>query len=100
MSFVVPESGKDKLLRYTDLLGKWNRTYNLTAIRDPLKMVTHHVLDSLAVVPPSPKMEVTPQPAGDWRSAENGHAPRSRLFGGGPPLADAREGEFGRCGLG
>ena len=30
---------------------KWNRTYNLTAIREPEKMVTHHVLDSLAVLP-------------------------------------------------
>ena len=51
MSFVLPESGKGKLLRYTELLGKWNRTYNLTAIRDPLEMITHHLLDSLAVVP-------------------------------------------------
>jgi 16S rRNA (guanine527-N7)-methyltransferase len=51
MSFVLPEAGKDKLLRYTDLLGKWNRTYNLTAIRDPLEVITHHLLDSLAVVP-------------------------------------------------
>jgi 16S rRNA (guanine527-N7)-methyltransferase len=51
MSFVLPESGNDKLLRYTELLAKWNRTYNLTAIRDPLEMITHHLLDSLAVVP-------------------------------------------------
>jgi len=39
---------RDRLLAYLDLLAKWNRTYNLTAIRDPLKMVSHHVLDSLA----------------------------------------------------
>jgi 16S rRNA (guanine527-N7)-methyltransferase len=43
-----------KLLRYTELLAKWNRTYNLTAISDPLGMVTHHLLDSLAVVPHLP----------------------------------------------
>jgi 16S rRNA (guanine527-N7)-methyltransferase len=51
LSVVLPQSGSDKLLRYTDLLAKWNRTYNLTAIRDPLEMITHHLLDSLAVVP-------------------------------------------------
>src|SRR3979490_1655517 len=51
MSLVLPQSGGDKLLRYTDLLAKWNRTYNLTAIRDPLEMITHHLLDSLAVFP-------------------------------------------------
>lgn len=54
MSLVLPQLGNDKLLRYTELLAKWNRTYNLTAIRDPLEMITHHVLDSLAVVPHLP----------------------------------------------
>jgi len=44
----------EKLLRYVALLEKWNRTYNLTAIRDPLEMVSHHLLDSLAVVPHLP----------------------------------------------
>jgi len=44
-------SAVDQLLAYQGLLAKWNRTYNLTAIRDPLEMVTHHSLDSLAVVP-------------------------------------------------
>ena len=44
----------DKLLAYLELLAKWNRTYNLTGIRDPLEMVTHHLLDSLAVVPHLP----------------------------------------------
>lgn len=41
----------DQLLKYTQLLAKWNRTYNLTAVRDPLAMVSHHLLDSLAVLP-------------------------------------------------
>jgi len=42
---------RTKLLEYLALLRKWNRTYNLTAIRDPLTMVTHHLLDSLATLP-------------------------------------------------
>ena len=40
-----------KLLDYLVLLGKWNKVYNLTAIRDPQRMVSHHLLDSLAVMP-------------------------------------------------
>lgn len=45
---------RDRLLNYMTLLVKWNRTYNLTAIRDPLAMVGHHLLDSLAVAPHLP----------------------------------------------
>ncbi|HYD95087.1 MAG TPA: 16S rRNA (guanine(527)-N(7))-methyltransferase RsmG [Noviherbaspirillum sp.] len=40
-----------KLMDYLALLSKWNAVYNLTALRDPAQMVTHHLLDSLAVVP-------------------------------------------------
>lgn len=39
----------DALLAYLDLLARWNRTYNLTAIRDPREMVGKHLLDSLAM---------------------------------------------------
>ncbi|HTP99170.1 MAG TPA: 16S rRNA (guanine(527)-N(7))-methyltransferase RsmG [Casimicrobiaceae bacterium] len=46
-----------KLAHYLALLAKWNRTYNLTAIREPARMVTHHVLDSLAVLPHLPKRD-------------------------------------------
>ncbi|WP_295994759.1 16S rRNA (guanine(527)-N(7))-methyltransferase RsmG [Rugamonas sp.] len=41
----------DKLLDYLALLLKWNSVYNLTSLRDPMQMVTHHLLDSLAAVP-------------------------------------------------
>jgi len=40
-----------KLLDYLALLVKWNKVYNLTAIRDPQQMLSHHLLDSLAVIP-------------------------------------------------
>lgn len=39
---------QEKLLAYVALLAKWNRVYSLTAIREPARMVTHHLLDSLA----------------------------------------------------
>ena len=39
------------LLQYLALLDRWNKTYNLTAIRDPREMVTRHLLDSLAMAP-------------------------------------------------
>ena len=42
---------QDKLLAFRDLLLKWNRTYNLTALRDPAQAVSHHLLDSLAILP-------------------------------------------------
>lgn len=41
----------DPLLAYLSLLDRWNRTYNLTAIRDPREMVAKHLLDSLAMQP-------------------------------------------------
>jgi 16S rRNA (guanine527-N7)-methyltransferase len=42
---------QQRLLNYLALIEKWNRVYNLTAIREPEKMVSHHLLDSLAVAP-------------------------------------------------
>lgn len=47
----LDENRQAKLLQYLDLLQKWNKVYNLTAIRNPQQMVTHHLLDSLAVMP-------------------------------------------------
>jgi 16S rRNA (guanine527-N7)-methyltransferase len=51
LALSLPAHASDQLLEYLALLGKWNRTYNLTAIRDPLDMVSQHLLDSLAVLP-------------------------------------------------
>jgi 16S rRNA (guanine527-N7)-methyltransferase len=52
LEITAPQRGQ--LLDYVALLGKWNRTYNLTAVREPLAMVSHHLLDSLAVLPHLP----------------------------------------------
>jgi len=43
---------EERLRRYLALLTKWNRVYNLTAITNPEQMITHHVLDSLAIAAP------------------------------------------------
>ena len=42
---------QQKLLAFRDLLLKWNKTYNLTALRDPAQAISHHLLDSLAILP-------------------------------------------------
>jgi 16S rRNA (guanine527-N7)-methyltransferase len=48
----LSDAQADTLLAYQALISKWNRVYNLTAVRDPAEMLTHHLLDSLAVVAP------------------------------------------------
>jgi 16S rRNA (guanine527-N7)-methyltransferase len=53
-AIALPSEAQDKLAAYLELLAKWNRTYNLTAIREPERMITHHVLDALAVLPHLP----------------------------------------------
>lgn len=50
LALVLPPGATEKLLAYLELLAKWNKTYNLTAIRDPLQAVSHHLLDSLVVL--------------------------------------------------
>ncbi|MCB1914330.1 MAG: 16S rRNA (guanine(527)-N(7))-methyltransferase RsmG [Rhodocyclaceae bacterium] len=47
----LPAGGVERLAAFGRLLLKWNRTYNLTAIRDPQQVLSHHLLDSLAVLP-------------------------------------------------
>ena len=50
----VDQAARQRLGTYLALLDKWNRTHNLTAIREPARMITHHLLDSLAVLPHLP----------------------------------------------
>ena len=50
LALALPPGAPEKLIAYLELLAKWNKTYNLTAIRDPLQAVSLHLLDSLAVL--------------------------------------------------
>ena len=54
MGLAVPAAAQEKLLAYAALLEKWNKTYSLTALRGADKAVSHHLLDSLAVLPHVP----------------------------------------------
>lgn len=48
----LTDEQQDKLLAYQDLIAKWTKVYNLTAVRDAKEMLTHHLLDSLSVILP------------------------------------------------
>lgn len=47
----LPADAQSRLLAFRDLLLKWNKVYNLTALRDPDAVLTHHLLDSLSILP-------------------------------------------------
>jgi 16S rRNA (guanine527-N7)-methyltransferase len=51
MHLAASQEQQNKLMDYLALMFKWNSVYNLTSLRDPMQMVTHHLLDSLAAVP-------------------------------------------------
>lgn len=51
LGLALPESDRQRFIAYVRLLAKWNKTYNLTAVRDPEEMITRHVLDSLTLLP-------------------------------------------------
>ena len=52
LSLGLTEAQVDQLLDYQELIQKWNKVYNLTAVRSPAEMLTHHLLDSLSIVRP------------------------------------------------
>lgn len=52
LGLTLSEGQIAQLLAYLDWIAKWNRVYNLTAVREPAEMLTHHLLDSLAVIAP------------------------------------------------
>jgi 16S rRNA (guanine527-N7)-methyltransferase len=51
MGLNVSAEAQEKLLNFLTLLQKWNKVYNLTAVREPKDMVSNHLLDSLSVTP-------------------------------------------------
>ncbi|HEX6828058.1 MAG TPA: RsmG family class I SAM-dependent methyltransferase, partial [Burkholderiales bacterium] len=51
LGLALPGETQARLLEYLALLRKWNRAYSLTAVDEPQRMVSHHLLDSLAVLP-------------------------------------------------
>ncbi|MBC7682264.1 MAG: 16S rRNA (guanine(527)-N(7))-methyltransferase RsmG [Ferruginibacter sp.] len=52
LGLTLSDAQHQTLLRYLDLILKWNKVYNLTSLRDPAEALTHHLIDSLAAVPP------------------------------------------------
>ena len=52
LGFASTQAQTDALMAYLQLIQKWNKVYNLTAVREPQAMLTHHLLDSLTVVAP------------------------------------------------
>ena len=51
LSLTLDATARERLVQYVLLLHKWNRAYNLTAVRDPNAMMTRHVIDSLTILP-------------------------------------------------
>ena len=74
MGVPLTEAQTSALLAYMALIQKWNKVYNLTAVRDASAMLTHHLLDSLAVISPLQSQLQT------LRSADTGAPERVRLL--------------------
>lgn len=63
LSLTLTDAQLDQLLAYMDWLAKWNKVYNLTSLRDPAEMLSHHLIDSLTAVRPL-QLHVQALPAG------------------------------------
>jgi 16S rRNA (guanine527-N7)-methyltransferase len=72
LSLPLDEACQQRLLRYLRLIVQWNRVYNLTAVRDPEAMLSQHLLDCLAIVPPLRRRWAEAAGKGDWRILDVG----------------------------
>ncbi len=81
LSLALSPTQVECLLRYLALIQKWTRVYNLTSVREPAQMLTHHLLDSLAVIEPL-RQQLATLP----RSAEPGQPTRLLDVGSGAGL--------------
>ena len=59
LSLDLPAGARERLLTYLEQLIRWNKSYNLTAVRDPLDMVNLHLLDALSVLPALTRLRAT-----------------------------------------
>ncbi len=66
LGVILTEQQQQQLLQYLGLLIKWNKAYNLTAVRNPDEMVSRHLLDSLSVV------QYVKQYGNDWLDVGSG----------------------------
>jgi len=81
LGFSLSEATQAQLLAYMDLIAKWNKVYNLTAVRDAQEILTHHLLDSLAVVAPLRReLAQLPVSEGPTPASAQGAATRYRLL--------------------
>ena len=69
LGLVLTDDQVGRLLDYLSLIQKWTKVYNLTAVRDPAEMLTHHLLDSLAVVMPL-RQQLVGMPSADASSSK------------------------------
>ncbi|MCA6218351.1 16S rRNA (guanine(527)-N(7))-methyltransferase RsmG [Ideonella sp. B7] len=69
----LADDTQERLLAYLDLIARWNKVYNLTAVRDPADMLRQHLLDCLAAVPALDRAAQTrPEGAAAWRILDVG----------------------------
>jgi 16S rRNA (guanine527-N7)-methyltransferase len=62
LGLALPAGAAEKLIAYRDLLLKWNKTYNLTALKDPADAIAYHLLDSLAILAARDQAAALPSP--------------------------------------
>lgn len=78
LGLVLDDAQVQRLLDYLDLIQKWTKVYNLTAVRDPAEMLTHHLLDSLSVVLPLDRQLALLRGASHLAAVEAGGLPQAQ----------------------